>query len=191
MKQIHYSSHLFVVRKNKNNNGSGLGLAIVSECVKQLKRLCEMAISRIWRQYSSRLSKKGSKMKYIALSIMLFLLSGCATTEHNVEQTKQFIGPVKTETSARFVPLTEVIKALVSQCAQKHNVTFNQYYKGAQHLQGFIHTYCGTDSTTKQLKAIEALRLQDYWPEDYNIWFESLAWHTQNLREQKNQQLLR
>ncbi|RXE99033.1 hypothetical protein [Pseudoalteromonas sp. PS5] len=124
-------------------------------------------------------------MKYIALSIMLFLLGGCATTEHNVEQTKQFIGPVKTETSARFVPLTEVIKALVSQCAQKHNVTFNQYYKGAQHLQGFIHTYCGTDSTTKQLKAIEALRLQDYWPEDYNIWFESLAWHTQNLREQK------
>ncbi|MCG9770969.1 hypothetical protein L1D59_20430 [Pseudoalteromonas piscicida] len=124
-------------------------------------------------------------MKYIAISITLFLLGGCATTEQNVEQTKQFIGPVKTETSAKFVPLAEVIKALVSQCAKKHNVTFNDYYKGALHLQGFIHTYCGTDSTTKQLKAIEEVKLQDYWPDDYNIWFESLAWHTQSLREQK------
>ncbi|MEJ6475161.1 hypothetical protein [Pseudoalteromonas piscicida] len=124
-------------------------------------------------------------MKYLALSITLFLLGGCAISKQGTEQTKQFIGPVKTKANAKFIPLPDVIKALVSQCAKKHQVTFNDYYRGAAHLEGFIHTYCGTNSTTKQLKAIEEVKLQDYWPDEYGVWLDSLAWHTQNLREQK------
>lgn len=113
-------------------------------------------------------------IKNILLISFIALISACSLTEEPAEkqvETKQLTHQ----------PITQVMHAFLSVC---ENNQPSVVIENAQ-LAQFISDYCETDSTNKQLKLISDIENQAIWPSDYQIWFASLTWHTENLRKQK------
>ncbi|TMO82840.1 hypothetical protein [Pseudoalteromonas spongiae] len=114
------------------------------------------------------------------LSAALFIVA-CTSTppvQNNSEHTQPTTNKAAEQTHQ---PIITVISALLANCTQAptHPTLENDA------LQTFIGEYCTTTSTNKQLKLIEDIKANALWPNDYEVWFDSLTWHTENLRKQK------
>ena len=116
------------------------------------------------------------------LSAALFIVA-CTSTppvQNNSEHTQPTTNTNKAAEQTH-QPITAVISALLANCTQAPTRPTLEN----EALQTFIGEYCTTTSTNKQLKLIEEIKTNALWPNDYVVWFDSLTWHTENLRKQK------
>ncbi|WP_419148735.1 hypothetical protein [Pseudoalteromonas 'SMAR'] len=124
-------------------------------------------------------------MKLLILGLLITALLGCQSSPKQAHLSGEFVGPIKSHQGANYAPLATVINAQLKRCEDSNEAIIGAHFKGAQQLQQFIRRYCGTDSTTAQLKLIANTKQQHTWPDEYLVWLDALAWHTQQLRAQK------
>lgn len=115
--------------------------------------------------------------------LFVLLIAGCASTQSPLNSDEQ-VKPTSDQgmhTTHRFQPLTLVMQTLLSNCKQTPALP----QLDDPTLQQFINEFCATTSTNKQLKLIDSIKNAAVWPTEYEVWFDSLTWHTENLRKQK------
>ena len=106
----------------------------------------------------------------LMIAIVMLFVTACSSTTNNAKPKQNNV-----------VDLTSAMNALLVNCQTgEQTITLDD-----SSLNTFIRAFCETNSTTKQLKLIAEIKASTSWPNDFQIWFESLAWHTENLRQQK------
>ncbi|QTL37486.1 hypothetical protein [Pseudoalteromonas viridis] len=124
-------------------------------------------------------------MRIPFLSLVLVIaLSGCQLSSNTHKSS--FIGPSK-KVSPDYASLNVLLERYLQVCQQGLPPQHNQSarYVGQAAIETFMHDYCNTVSTTRQLQLITALEQNQPWPEHYMLWFNTLKQHTQVLRGQK------
>ncbi len=130
-----------------------------------------MARHQLRRQHYHYFSILTTGIKRLLSVSLMMLLTACSHMTLNQ--------PAKPINEA--VPVTAAMQKLVAVCSQSPSeVVINN-----APINEFIADYCSTNSTTKQLKLIKTIKVQSTWPSEYQVWFDTLTWHTENLRRQK------
>lgn len=124
-------------------------------------------------------------MKPLFLIVTLVIgLSGCQLSP--TQKNTHFVGPRKT-LEPEYASLALLLQRYLTLC-QNNQVVEQQKpepYIGQAAIETFIHSYCNTVSTTRQLQAIAKIKQSQHWPQHYHLWLDTLKQHTQVLRGQK------
>ncbi len=139
-----------------------------------------MARDRIRRQHTHYFSLLTGHAKQLLSVCLVAGLTACSSMPFN-QTLKRMNGTV---------PVTAAMQQLIAVCNQSDVDTETatavpEVVISNEALNTFIESYCDTNSTTKQLKLITTTKAQSTWSADYHIWFDSLTFHTENLRKQK------
>lgn len=145
-----------------------------------------MARDRIRCQHTHYISMLTGHAKQLLSVCLMAGLTACSSMPFN-ETLKRMNGTVPINGT---VPVTAAMQQLIAVCKQSDVDTETatavpEVVISNEALNTFIESYCDTNSTTKQLKLITTTKAQSTWSADYHIWFDSLTFHTENLRKQK------